>query len=348
LPYRTKPYVLFGVGSSLRGITYTVDDAGVDNRRLREVGITTERASLPLADASAIRMEEPSVLLRTARKAAGIGDVQVAGANFSHVCKNIADVNAFIAAIVGTHPDVQPPRESLGQCAKSIALVFKQGTVGFGDRPQTVSTAERAVVSVKHQSVAGGGKATPERLVSWTVNGDGTVTSEQDRLTWIQGPWGTRWEGGSEFSGEPCRLSWRDATRLFGRGADVGLSESGTIALSPDQVRSTSADAGYSTGSCRVVFAGHTDWRLATVADWNTVIGLEWAKGEGVFPRYKADERYWTATGRHEPGLQAIPDLVLRLFRSERTPLAWVGNFGRWILDCGVDERYPVMFVRNT
>ncbi len=87
MPYTTKPYIFAGIGSSLRGITYTVDDAGVDNRRLRETGTTTERASLPLVDASAIRVEESSAIMRALRKAAGIGDVQVAGANFSHLCK---------------------------------------------------------------------------------------------------------------------------------------------------------------------------------------------------------------------------------------------------------------------
>jgi hypothetical protein len=83
---------------------------------------------------------------------------------------------------------------------------------------------------------------------------------------------------------------------------------------------------------------------LPTVAEWITVIGLEWEKlewekCEAIFPRYKADERYWTATGRKE----WVPDWLLR----SRDRIAWVGNPGRWILDCGVMEQYPVMFARS-
>lgn len=227
----------------------------------------------------------------------------------------------------------------------------RTNATGFGDESSCIKD-ERLRIEMKHKMLHDGLKAyfkcDSERRVVWTINGDGTVTSEHDRLMWVQAPWGTRWLGGSKFSGEPCQLSWLDATRLFGRGTSVELSESGTIALSASQIGSTSASLGYSRGSCRITFAGYSDWRLPTVAEWHTAIGLEWEKCQIIFPRYDADERYWTATGRKEPFLEAVPGFILKLFRQQRIPIAWVGNLGRSILDCGIMEEYPIMFVRTT
>jgi hypothetical protein len=218
----------------------------------------------------------------------------------------------------------------------------RANATGFGSGPVSVK-GERLRVDLTHKMLHEGLKAyfncSSERRIAFTVSGDGTVTSEEDRLMWIQAPWGMRWEGGSMFSGSACRVSWPDATRLFGRGPAVGLSDSDTIALAASQIGSTSASAGYARGSCRVTFAGHSDWRLPTVADWHTVIGLEWEKSEVVFPLCRSDERYWSATLRTEP----VPDWLLR----SRNRIAWAGNFGRSILDCGVMEQYAVMFVRT-
>lgn len=120
MPYRTKPYMLLGLGRSLRNVEYTIDDRDANDRRLRETGLRTVRASVPIADASAIRVREGSVLVRIVRKALGVGDVQVAGANFQHLCRNVPDVEAFIAAIEGKHPDVRgmSPEPELDRVAR--------------------------------------------------------------------------------------------------------------------------------------------------------------------------------------------------------------------------------------
>ncbi len=231
-----------------------------------------------------------------------------------------------------------------------VELANRTGSTGFGDGPPRTKGA-RLRVELTHEMLHDGLKAyfhsDSDRQVAWTTNGDGTVTSESDRLMWVQAPWGMRWQGGSTFEGEPCRLSWLDATRLFGRGTAVGLSDSGTIALSASQIGSTSFSAGYARGSCRVTFAGHDDWRLPTVAEWHTAIGLEWGRSQAIFPGYHSGDRYWTATARKEPGLEALPDFVLSLLRTSRHPLAWVGIPGRSIFDCEVAQKYPVHFLRT-
>ena len=225
----------------------------------------------------------------------------------------------------------------------------RTNVTGFGGGPSCVRS-EKLHLELTHELFTEGQKAYfncgGERRVAWTINGDGTVTSETDRLMWIQAPWGTRWEGGSTFVGEPCQLTWVDAARLFGHGLLVGLSESDTIALSASQIGSTSASAGYSRGSCRIQFSGNEDWRLPTVAEWHTVIGLEWDKSQEIFPRWRSGERYWIATGRKEPGLERYPDFLLHLFGKERHPNAWLGETSR-ILDQNITAQNPVMFVRT-
>ena len=218
----------------------------------------------------------------------------------------------------------------------------QSGSAGFGER-NSLSRPKPVSMDVKHQLDADNlreffGVNSGHRLVRWTVNGDGTVTSETDRLMWAQAPWGTQWDGERAFSGDGLLLSWSEATELFGIGAPVGVAENGTIALSASQLRSTSFQNEYKRGSCRVQFAGYSDWRLPTVADYVSIHGLDWDRCTEVFPRYQKDERYWSATGWTSP-------LNVLVRASARN--AWVYNPGRWLLDCSSAERYPVMLVRS-
>ena len=225
-----------------------------------------------------------------------------------------------------------------------IDLAVRTGTTGFGDQPLSLRS-EKTSVTITQRAIGpeGKGHRTASREVSWLINGDGTATCEQARLMWIQAPWGMQWEGGSRFSGKPCPVSWIEAQRLFGRGVRVGLAtDDDTIGLSANQIRSTAVEAGYSRGTCRIVFAGYSDWRLPTLADWYTVIGLESEKRLTVL-QLGYDPDCWTATERHE----RIHDYPILAFFGLRHNCAWAANVDRWILDRQVEERLRVMFVRT-
>lgn len=183
----------------------------------------------------------------------------------------------------------------------------RTGLADFGNRSWARGEATTLVIT-HHVSTPGLQEfleCEGHRQVEWTINGDGTVTSVHDRLMWIQAPWGMEWQGGSTFSGEPLPLTWHDATRLFGKGMYMrhDRDDDGRIAWSARKLRDAAWEAGYTPGTGRVSFAGFHDWRLPTVAEWHTILYLGWDKGESVFPRYKRDERFWTATGRDKPFL---------------------------------------------
>lgn len=99
---------------------------------------------------------------------------------------------------------------------------------------------------------------------SYTDHQDGTVTHVESALRMIRAPWGMRWSG-ERFEGVPIQLTWDEAARLFGRGADVPYHVGGTMARFGEAKRQAAAHAhGYEVGKCSVDFAGRTDWRLAT------------------------------------------------------------------------------------
>lgn len=105
MPYTTKPYILLCLGSSLRALTYEIDDM----RTLHVRGLSGEIATIPLENAMARREDAAKPLTKFFRKAFDIGDVLVAAQGGQHLCKKVSGVQAFIAAINGTHPAVMPP-----------------------------------------------------------------------------------------------------------------------------------------------------------------------------------------------------------------------------------------------
>lgn len=92
---------------------------------------------------------------------------------------------------------------------------------------------------------------------TYTCHHDGTFTDCTNGLMWIQAYWGMNFNG-KKFTGEYLELSWPDATALFGRGGVVPK----LAGLTRDYAEQH-GKVSYSHGSCRVSFAGYSDWRLA-------------------------------------------------------------------------------------
>lgn len=238
----------------------------------------------------------------------------------------------------------------------AVEMALRTRSTGFGGgyssgrgQKTAVTMNQRAVTASQREVAASLGRNPDDpREVSWTVNGDGTATCADTRLMWIQAPWGHQWEGGSEFSGTSHLVSWIDAKRLFGCGTRVGFTPDHTIGLSADQVRSTGIEFGYKRGICRVDFAGYSDWRLPTFADWTTLMGLDAEKRRSVL-HLAYDQDYWSATevyswGTHDSFIKYLP-LILR--RRIINYSAWAACVERWIIDLRVETCLPIMFVRN-
>lgn len=154
----------------------------------------------------------------------------------------------------------------------------------------------------------------------FTLHNNGTFTDEASKLMWMQAPWGMVWDG-EFFIGEPVRLNWYDATKMFGKGVLVQRREAdnpnlGDGVLPPELMEKTVRWNGYTNGSCQVSFAGYSDWRLPTCDDFYRTIlrhifsGIKEEDREKekeilkkVFGDWDAANRFWnyffwTANGR--------------------------------------------------
>ncbi len=100
------PYVALGLGSSVRKLTYEFDNA----RMLRIKGPIAEVIeTIPLEGASAERNDTGGFVSNIFAKSRDIGDVVITRASgVKKLCPNIKGIQAFMQAVEGTHPDVQP------------------------------------------------------------------------------------------------------------------------------------------------------------------------------------------------------------------------------------------------
>lgn len=183
-------------------------------------------------------------------------------------------------------------------------------------------------------------------LGKWIDNGDGTITDVGHRLVWIRAPWGMFWTG-YEFVGEPISVSWLEATTLFGRGVYVeGIHD--LAAMSEDDFAASSAAHGYTPGTCRVTFAGSSEWRLPTAAEWRTINGAKCETMDSLrmlFPQVHY-ERFWSANGRSkfEGGWRSIYSWFARWSEDDKI-IAWSMGTTEYIDENAIFPK-PLLFVR--
>lgn len=101
-------------------------------------------------------------------------------------------------------------------------------------------------------------------------NQDGTFTDVQRKLMWMSAPVGMVWDG-STWRGEPIEMTWRVATRKFGRWVACyswNRDKLGEIlqASAPLSCRRN----GFTPGHTKFDFAGHSDWSLPTLDELTT------------------------------------------------------------------------------
>jgi hypothetical protein len=154
----------------------------------------------------------------------------------------------------------------------------------------------------------------------YTAHADGTVGHRESGLSIVRAPWGMVWDG-TRFHGEPIRLPWGEAVRLFGRGVEVPYSVGDSMdRFDAAKQHASAVRHGYRNGICRVDFAGFEDWRLPTAVELSillvtTATGDEPAPGDAargwtwgaehnarvvreLYPEFSAaPPALWTATG---------------------------------------------------
>lgn len=184
---------------------------------------------------------------------------------------------------------------------------------------------------------------------TFITNGDGTVTHKEKGLMFVAAPWGTEFNG-EKFTGEPVKITWDDATAMFGRGREVADPDRSVMDTS--RLPLAAHDVGYRRGDVKVAFAEHDDWRLPTADELQllsiTDSGSPWQVKprpgkEQVIDPYHARSRLfpffsensytlivWSATGANEQDAWAIDNSNWPVSKVRRS------------------ERFHVLFVRDT
>ncbi len=139
----------------------------------------------------------------------------------------------------------------------SLAEAKKSRYTHFGSNPTYKPRAEMVAKRFK----------TPRGY--YLDNDDGTISHVESSLMWMRAPWGMVWNGAG-FEGEPIKLNWAEACRLFGQGAAVGYNVGSSMAyMGLEKLAASAFENGYDKGRCTVHAAGYKDWRLPTAAELN-------------------------------------------------------------------------------
>lgn len=162
---------------------------------------------------------------------------------------------------------------------------------------------------------------------------DGTFTDVTNRLMWIQAPWGMTWGGENLFRGEPIRLNWFEATKLFGKGARIPFPGG---ALPKQGVEKYLLSEKYKPGICTVTFAKYSNWRLPTAKEFLTLGDYSVDVTHEIFPKLPHFNglNFWSAN-------------------DQTTDLAWSKHqlFGELVYEKLSDtKKYDclnILFVRN-
>lgn len=176
---------------------------------------------------------------------------------------------------------------------------------------------------------------------------DGTFSDMTNKLMWIQAPWGMTFNG-KKFKGEPIKLNWYDAAKLFGYGGMIPHPYGG---LNKEDIKAYGRKE-YKRGSCTVEFSGYNDWRLPTAEELLTLCF-------GVSIEHRNKSKY---EGYHNQFDTKSKELKDKLFPDlfNRSVVSWCANdLGgdlAWYLDANgsaslgdykKDVEKPVLFVRN-
>ena len=114
---------------------------------------------------------------------------------------------------------------------------------------------------------------------------DGTVVHAETGLEFIRAPWGMTWDG-KRFIGDPIKIDWGDATKLFGRGKSASAVGS---TLTGESLQKSDYENGFKNGKCSVIFAGSDDWRLPTALELDLLAMSMECDDKTNYPSYEKD-----------------------------------------------------------